>query len=112
MAANEKNRKMTLDKLAEMMGRGFNAVDEKFDAVNKRLDGLETSVTVLTVDMRDVKGRLDKIEEKISELTGTLDAFLKRLIEREDEFAIMKREIGIMKTILKEKLNVDVDTLK
>lgn len=94
-----------IDKLAGMMGRGFNAVDG-------RLDSMEASIAVLTVDMREVKTRLDKIEEKISELVTTLDAFLKILTAHEEEFEIMKREMKIMKEVLKEKLNVDVDLLK
>ena len=117
---------MTLEKLAQMMGRGFTGVDEKFksvdekfkkvdarfDNVDARLDNIEAGLTVLEVDVKEVKNRLDKIEVAIANLAGTLDAFLKRLTDREEEFVIMKREIGIIKQILKEKLRVDVDLLK
>lgn len=96
---------MTLDKLGLMMGRGFNAVDQRFDSVDARL-------AVLEVDAREVKKRLDKIEESIANLAGTLDAFLKHLTAHEEEFKILKVEVGIMKRVLKEKLNVDVDVLK
>jgi tetrahydromethanopterin S-methyltransferase subunit G len=111
MAEKEK-KETTLGDLALMMGRGFNDVGVRLDKVDGRLDSLEASVAVLTVDMKDVKGRLDKIDEKIGDLVTTLDAFLKRLTAHEEEFEIMKKEMKIMKEILREKLHVDVDSLK
>ena len=97
-----KSQKMTLDKLALMMGRGFNAVDERFDSVDGRL-------VVLEADMKEVKVRLTKVEENIASLTGTLDAFLKRLTDHEEEMHIMKNEMKMIKQVLKEKLHVDID---
>ena len=107
-----KKSKITLDDLALMIGRGFNATDKKLDKVKERLDKVQAGVAVLSVDMHEVKSRLDKIEETMSNLTTTLDAFLKRLTDHEEEFKILKREVKIMKSILKEKLNVDVDVLR
>ena len=111
MAEREK-KEITLDDLALMMGRGFDAVDKRFDAVDKRLGAVEVGVSNLEIDMREVKQRLDKLEDKIAELVGTLDAFLKRLTDREEEFTLLKREMGIVKKVLQEKLHVDVDSLK
>ncbi|MBI4085804.1 MAG: hypothetical protein HY433_01000 [Candidatus Liptonbacteria bacterium] len=79
MAHGKKNGGMTLDKLALMMGRGFNATDKKFDSINKRFDSVDARLAVLEVDARETKKRLDKIEESIAGLANTLDAFLKRL---------------------------------
>ncbi|KKS53463.1 MAG: Chromosome partition protein smc [Candidatus Magasanikbacteria bacterium GW2011_GWA2_42_32] len=111
MSKNKKS-KMTLDKLAIMTQGGFLEVNKRFDKVEERLGKVEVNVAVLSVDMREVKSRLDKIEETMSNLTTTLDAFLKRLTDHEEEFKILKREVKIMKSILKEKLNVDVDVLR
>lgn len=101
----EKDEKMTLEKLAEMMGRGFNETSEKFKS-------LEIDISLIGDDVRDVKQRISRLEEKVGDLVATLDAFLKRLTDREEEFTIMKRELGIMKAVFKEKLNVDIDALK
>jgi uncharacterized protein YunC (DUF1805 family) len=102
---NKKMTKMTLDKLALMIGRGFNAVDG-------RLDKVDASLVVLEVDMKEVKGDIAATKTGIRELINTLDAFLKRLTDREEEFTILKREMGLVKKILKEKLQIDVDALK
>jgi len=37
-----------------------------------------------------------------------LDQFLKRLTDSEDEFIIMKKCVNQIKTVLKEKLGVDL----
>ncbi len=103
---------MTLDKLALMTQGGFLEVNKRFDKVDVRLDKVEANVASLSVDMRDVKERLDKVEATIANLATTLDTFLKLLTDREEEFKILKREVGIMKRVLKEKLNVDVDILR
>ena len=93
MAHGKKNGGMTLDKLALVMGRGFNAtdkrfdlidkkfvgIDQRFDSVDQRFDLVEARLAVLEVDGQEIRKRLDKIEESIARLANTLDAFLKRL---------------------------------
>jgi hypothetical protein len=61
MPENEEE-KMTLDKLALIGGHGFDAVDKHLDGMDGRLSGVEAGIAVLTVDMQEVKKRLDKIE--------------------------------------------------
>jgi hypothetical protein len=45
---------------------------------------------------------------KLDRLMTTLDGFLKRLTDTEQEFAIMKNEINRIKAVLKKKLGVDI----
>lgn len=67
----------------------------------------QTSVILSAVD-----NRLEKFEtrfnRKLDQLMTTLDRFLKRLTDSEDEFVIMKRDVNQIKAVLKEKLGVDL----
>ena len=49
------------------------------------------------------------MEQRFDQLVTTLDKFLKRLIDLEDEFTIMKAEIRKIKEVLKEKLGVEIE---
>jgi len=86
-----KNRKITIDDLAMMMKKGFDGVDEKM---------LEIKMEIRALDL--------KFSQKIDELTTTLDKFLKRMTDMEDEFAVMKSDLNRMKKVIREKLGVDL----
>lgn len=38
----------------------------------------------------------------------TLDRFLRRLLDAEDEFTIMKKDVNQIKAVIKERLGVDL----
>lgn len=86
------------EKLPRYQTAIIEAVDVKFINLGVRLDA-----------------RFTRIEEDISELKiatnkllVTLDNFLKRLTDWEQEFNILKYEVDLIKTTLKEKLNLDI----
>ena len=47
--------------------------------------------------------------EKLNSLTNTLDRFLKRLTDTEEEFVFMKHDVNRIKAVLREKLGVVLD---
>ena len=57
--------------------------------------------------------RLKKMEQRfanrLDELTKTLDKFLKRLSDIEEEFTFMKADLNRVKAVLREKLGVVLD---
>lgn len=69
----------------------LSAVDAKMSKLEKRIDKLEI-----------------KIDQRFNQLITTLDKFLKRLTNLEDEFVMMKLDINRMKKIIREKLGVDL----
>jgi len=75
-------------------------------AVSEKLSDTEIRMSA------DVDRRLALMEERINrkfdKLTSTLDRFLKRMTDMEDEFATMKHDLNRVKSILKEKLGVDL----
>jgi len=70
----------------------FDAIDRRFDAVDKRFDKLE-----------------QRFLEKLNNLTNTLDHFLKRLTDTEEEFVFMKHDVNRIKAVLRGKLGVSLD---
>src|SRR5260370_35448513 len=74
----------------------LNAVDEKLSAQERRSNV-----------------RLEKMEERfakrLDELTKTLDKFLKRVSDIEEEFTFMNADLNRVKAVLREKLGVVLD---
>lgn len=78
----------------------LNAVDEKLAVQNGKI-------------LSAVDKRLEKLEErwleKFNKLTTTLDKFLKRMTDMEEEFTFMKNDVSRIKAVLREKLGVSID---
>ena len=77
----------------------LSAVDEKLSTTEIRV-------------VSDVNVKLEAMEErinrKIDRLVTTLDSFLKRMTDMEDEFTIMKHDLDRVKKVIKEKLGVNL----
>jgi len=75
-------------------------IEERFAAQN---------IAILTA----VDKRLEKLEQrfivKLNSLTNTLEHFLKRLTDTEEEFVFMKHDVDRIKAVLREKLGVVLD---
>ena len=73
------------------------------NAVHQKLSAHETRSNI----------RLEKMEARfaksLDELTKTLDKFLKRLSDIEEEFIFMKADLNRVKAVLREKLGVVLD---
>ncbi len=77
----------------------------------KEIENLLNQQTVVILDSVDEK--LKKMEirmgQNIDRLANTLDKFLKKLTDIEDEFIFMKADVKRIKAILKDKLGVNLD---
>jgi len=69
----------------------LSAVDEKIGKLEKRISRLEI-----------------KVDQRFDQLISTLDKFLKRLTDMEDEMEIIKLDINRLKKVIREKLGVDL----
>ncbi len=92
-------------------------VEEMQQITKKEIQELlseQTTVILTAVDekMGSLEGKIKaldlKFSEKLDALTTTLDNFLKRLTDTEDEFAMMREDINRVKKVIKEKLGVDL----
>ena len=82
---------------------------------NQQLTGKEvekplSQQTIVILNAVDEKlGKMElRINQKIDRLTTTLDKFLKRLTDMEEEFEMMKADINRMKKVIREKLGVEL----
>ncbi len=79
---------------------------EQTQEIEERL-AEQTDVILTAVDER-IKALDLKFTKKFDELITTLDGFLKRMTDMEDEFAMMKNDINRIKKTIKEKLGVEL----
>ena len=81
----------------------FDVIDRRFDAQDKKFDARFDAID----------RRFDKLEQrfmqKLNSLTNTLDHFLKRITDMEEEFTFMKHDVNRIKAVLREKLGVAID---
>jgi predicted nucleic acid-binding Zn-ribbon protein len=89
----EKLTKKEIEKLLKEQTRVI------LDAVDEKVSGLEKKIAKLEI----------KMERRFDQLITTLDRFLKRLTDLEDEFTIMKAKIRKIEEVLKEKLGVEIE---
>jgi RNase H-fold protein (predicted Holliday junction resolvase) len=78
------------------------------------LKAVDERLTVHKIEMlAEMDKRLAKLElrftEKLDRLTTTLDHFLKRMTDMEQEFTFMKHDVKRIKAVLREKLGVAID---
>ena len=78
-----KKKNFTINDLALMVGRGFNATDKRFDGVDKRFDGVDRKLF-------EVNQRLDRIEKII------LEDHKNRIEILEDRFRDFQRDFRQM----------------
>src|ERR1035437_982136 len=51
----KKTNKMTIDKLAIMVAKGFDGVEKRFSSVEKKFDGIEKDISGLKIDVSGLK---------------------------------------------------------
>jgi len=97
--------------LSEQTSVLLEAVDKRLPAqgvrFNKRLESR------LSAQEIRFNARLEKLEsrfmQKLDELTTTLDKFLKRVTDVEEEFIFLKEDLRRVKAVIREKLGVSLD---
>ncbi len=85
-------------KLGQYQFAVIEAVDFKFQSLEQ----------IMALRFQALEHRMDLLETKLDRLVTTLDNFLKRLTDHEDEFKILKAEVGQIKAIFKEKFNIEI----
>ncbi len=84
----------------------LNAVDEKIGKMDKRFNFVDHETVVLRKKLEQMEMR---VNQKIGKLTTSIDKFLKKSTDLEDEFTLMKADLKRVKTVLREKLGVTLD---
>ena len=76
--------------------------------VRADIKDIRADVILVREDIKDIRKDIDGLREQIQGLTITLDKFLKRLIDHEDEFKLLKADVDQIKKVLKDKLGVEI----
>jgi hypothetical protein len=77
------------------------------------LDAVDAKLSINQINiLAGVDKRLEAMEMRINrnieKLTTTLDKFLKRMTDMEDEFTIMKHDLDRVKRVIREKLGINL----
>jgi len=76
--------------------------DVILSAVDERLINLEIKID------KKLEAMEERWNRKFDKLINTLDKFLKRMTDMEDEFTMMKNDLNRVKKVIKEKLGVEL----
>ena len=88
------SEQITKNDLADFMEQVVTNIDERLHAMEARM---ETKMEATYAK-----------EETVRQLAITLDKFLKRLTDFNDEFAILKAEVYLMKKTFKERFGIEI----
>ncbi|HCC59687.1 MAG: hypothetical protein A2402_02950 [Candidatus Staskawiczbacteria bacterium RIFOXYC1_FULL_37_43] len=91
----EETQQITKKDIQELLSEQTTVI---LTAVDEKMSSLEEKIKALDL----------KFSEKFDKLTTTLDNFLKRMTDIEDEFAMMRADINRVKDVIKQKLGVDL----
>jgi len=91
----EETQQITKKDIQELLSEQTTVI---LTAVDEKTSSLEEKIKALDL----------KFSEKFDKLTTTLDNFLKRMTDIEDEFAMMRADINRVKEVIKQKLGVDL----
>lgn len=99
-----KKKNFTINDLALMVGRGFNATDKRFDGVDKRFDGIDKRFD-------GVDKRIDGVDRKLFEVNQRLGMIEKAILEDhrnrieilEDKFRDFQRDFRQMTSGRKDR---------
>ncbi len=66
-------KKMTIEDLAVITANGFKSVDKRFEAMEERIDGLETGINkrldrIENLLLRDHLNRIERLEDTVMRL--------------------------------------------
>lgn len=115
-----KPKKITIEKLAGMVKRGFDdtegRLNKRFDRVESDITGIKTDIADIKtgivnvkIDVSEVKTDLHRIDETTDKIYNLLDKNLKNQEEFKEEFKIVKHRQGKMQEVLKEKLGAETN---
>ncbi len=63
------NNKITIDKLAQMVAKGFGSVDKRFDSIEKRLDSHESILKITNLRIDGIESDIKDIKNNIKSVT-------------------------------------------
>ena len=106
----QSNRPLTKKDIENIVGNVFdrkigNYQDSVLSAVDDKFTLIQKGQSKLLVEENT---RFTELDKRLDKLVTTLDSFLKRMTDHEDEFAILKAEINQIKHVLKSNFGIEI----
>ncbi|OGZ30796.1 MAG: hypothetical protein A2931_01695 [Candidatus Niyogibacteria bacterium RIFCSPLOWO2_01_FULL_45_48] len=101
-------KKEITELLSEQTETILNAVDSRLERVDVKLDKIEGRLGNIETRIDKIEIRIDKVEEAIRELTLTLDEFMRRVINQDEEIALLGAKVDKITAFIKEKFGVEI----
>lgn len=87
-------------------------LEEKLNKIETSIEVIKRDVAVnktnIFVGFEEAKKERAEIKTRIDETYNSVDGFIKVVTKLEQEFTMMKEDINRVKTVIKEKLGVDL----
>ena len=101
---------LTKKDIQGLLGEQTKQIEQRLSEQTTQIEQRLAEQTTVILDAVDEKIKnLDvKFTEKLDKLITTLDGFLKRMTDMEEEFAMMRNDINRMKKVIREKLGVEL----
>jgi septal ring factor EnvC (AmiA/AmiB activator) len=80
--------------LEELVTRPFEALMNRFDQVEARLERVEKDVRDLKLDSQGIKAQLFKVEDRIRDLDDKVDAFVRESLYLKRELREFQESLG------------------
>lgn len=86
----------------------FDKIDERFEKVDERFMRIETTLIAVVEDLKEARKERQKLAERINETYNAVDGFIQIVAKLQDEFIVIKEDLKRVKTVIREKLGVDL----
>ena len=93
----DKNGKMTLDKLAIMVANGFSEINEKMATKDDLGNGLKK----VEIRLGSVEDRLDRVEQKLGKVENRVEEVRDILVSEEKQVLDLQKRVGVLERAVK-----------
>ncbi len=86
----------------------FDKVDERFESVDERFNKIEMTLINIVEELKEAREERAELKASINQTYNAVDGFVKVVTKLEQEFTLMKEDLNRVKTVIREKLGVDL----
>jgi len=84
-------------------------MDERFKRMDTRINDKFLKMNLYMDErFKEMDAEMKKMSDNINKLVNSLDSFLKKMTDLEDEFTILKKDVRQIKEVIKTKLGIEI----
>lgn len=97
-----------LEPFAGAIQKDFNRVDERFEKIDENFEKIGITLIAVVEDLKEARKERQELKTRINETYNAVGGFIKVVDKLETEFTAMKEDIKKVKSVIREKLGVDL----